>query len=215
MTSLSAWPAARLRSALLHVCSKVTACSAELSRLDGVAGDGDLGQTLAVGLGAMAGKLAAAQPADVGEVLTLAGATLSRAAPSTFGTLLGLGLRAAGRQASGSPDLDAAGFVAILTTLADTISARGQVTPGQRTMLDAILAARLAAERAAAEPGAPLPAVLRAAAGGSADGAAATAAMRPAVGRAGWIGDRVIGSPDAGATAITMILAALADDAGL
>jgi hypothetical protein len=35
--------------------------------------------------------------------------------------------------------------------------------------------------------------------------------MRPQVGRAGWIGDRVVGTTDAGATAWSVISAALRD----
>jgi phosphoenolpyruvate---glycerone phosphotransferase subunit DhaL len=214
VTGAQSWDAARLRAGLLNVCTRVPADSAELTRLDGLAGDGDLGQTLAVGLAAVAARLAADQPASTADVLVLAGTTLSRAAPSSFGTLLGLGLRAAGKQAAGAAGLDATGFVAVLTALADSVAARGQAAAGQRTMLDAILPAREAAAQAAADPGASVGQVVRAAADGAAKGAAATAGMRPAAGRAGWIGDRVVGSPDAGATAVALILQALAGDAG-
>ena len=214
MTGVQAWDAARLRAAWLNVCTRVPADRAELTRLDGLAGDGDLGQTLAAGFGAVAGQLAADPPASVSELLVLVGTTLSRAAPSSFGTLLGLGLREAGKQASGGAELDAAGFVAVLTSLADSVAARGGAAAGQRTMLDAILPARQAAAQAAADPAAPLVQVVRAAAQGAADGAAATAGMRPGAGRAGWIGDRAVGSPDAGATAVALIIRALSEAVG-
>lgn len=212
MTGSQGWSPSALTAALQHVAAEVIAAAPTLSKLDGVAGDGDLGVTLTIGFGQVAEKLGEAAAADAGQVLVLTGTTLATSAPSTFGTLLGMALRTAGRAITPAPDLDAATFARVLRSLAGSVAERGQVTAGQRTMLDALLPARDAAERAA-EQGAGLAGTVDAAASAAGEGAAATAGMHPQAGRAGWVGDRVVGSPDAGATAVAVILRALSDSA--
>jgi dihydroxyacetone kinase-like protein len=203
-------PVAVLQEALLHVCERVIQQRGELSRLDAVAGDGDLGESLATGFTALAERLQSGGPlADVGQLLALAGTVLSREAPSTFGTLLGLGLRDAARVTRENPEFSPAGVIQVLDTLADGVARRGQVVAGQRTVLDAIVAARDAAAACAQDPAAGTPAVLGAAAQGACRGAEATAHMLPQVGRAGWIGERAAGHADAGATAFAVLVTAL------
>jgi phosphoenolpyruvate---glycerone phosphotransferase subunit DhaL len=222
---------ADLARALLHACQRVRAARAELSALDAVAGDGDLGESLAIGFAAVAEALApaaesapgttavagttpAAGPAptaDAGTILVLAGTALSRAAPSTFGTLLGMAWRDAGRELGRTAELSAADVVRALDAMAAGVAKRGEVVAGQRTVLDGLLASRDTAAKAAAR-GAGAVAAIRAAAAGAREGAAATTAMRPQVGRAGWIGDRARGNPDAGATAWAVIASALAEE---
>jgi hypothetical protein len=204
-----ALPAPVLSRALVHVCEQVIRERETLSRLDAVAGDGDLGESLAAGFGALAGRLFSAPHNDVGELLALSGRVLSREAPSTFGTLLGLGMRDAAPLSRENGELDPSGVVRLLDTLADGVARRGQVAEGQRTVLDAITAARDAAVTCAEDPAAGTLEVLGSAAQGACRGAEATARMLPQVGRAGWIGERVLGHPDAGATAFAVILTAL------
>jgi dihydroxyacetone kinase-like protein len=209
MTPPPATPAGVLHAALLHVCERMIQQRGQLTRLDAVAGDGDLGESLATGFTALAERLRAERQADVGQLLALAGTVLSREAPSTFGTLLGLGLRDAARVTRESPELSPSGVIQVLDTLADGIARRGQVVAGQRTVLDAVVGARDAAAACAQDPAAGTPAVLGAAAQGACRGAEATARMLPQVGRAGWIGERALGHADAGAAAFAVLTTAL------
>lgn len=213
MTGPAAAPASAVRAWLIAASEQVMAERDELSRLDGLAGDGDLGATLSTGFGSAAERLAAVDGADVGDLLTAVGSALSRDAPSTFGTLLGLALREAARPFRGRDELSAADVVALLSALAESVGRRGEVEPGQRTMLDALVTAREAARDRLAGAEADVPHVLSAAAAGARLGAEQTASMSPQVGRAGWVGARATGHPDAGATAIAVILGALSDAA--
>jgi dihydroxyacetone kinase len=199
---------AAVRAALLGACDRLLEARADLTALDAAAGDGDLGESLAIGADGIRATLAA-EPglADVGAVLTAAGTALSRSAPSTFGTLLGMAWRDAGRALKGEPRLTGAGVVTLLTAMEAGVARRGEVTTGQRTVLDAIAASREHAEKAA---GGGATAALTAAAEGAREGADRTAGMRPQVGRAGWIAERAMGWPDAGATAWAVIAEALA-----
>jgi len=200
--------ASELRARLLRACTQVLAARQRLSALDGAAGDGDLGESLAIGFGAIERALGEApSEVDIGELLTLTGRTLSAAAPSTFGTLLGLAWRDAGRALAGRSVLDAEDVARMLEAMAGGVAKRGNVTVGQRTVLDALDASHRAALGSGVATAAD---ALNAAADGAAEGAAATAAMRPQVGRAGWIADRAMGHPDAGATAWAVIAAGIA-----
>ncbi|MFD0744741.1 DAK2 domain-containing protein [Phytohabitans flavus] len=196
----------RLRAGLLNACARVLDARAELTALDAAAGDGDLGESLAIGFAAVEKELAGDEAGDAGALLLRAGGALSRAAPSTFGTLLGMAWRDAGRALAGRTELAAADVVGALDVMAAGVARRGGVHAGQRTVLDGLLASR---DRAGAAGDDPI-AALRAAADGARAGAEATASMRPQVGRAGWIGERAQGRPDAGASAWAVIAGAIA-----
>ncbi|WP_432491360.1 dihydroxyacetone kinase subunit DhaK [Kineococcus auxinigenes] len=166
-----------------------------LTRLDRVGGDGDFGDNLASGVRAAARR----GPAD-GVVAGL------RAAESAFlddvggssGPLFGLVLQQVrGAFEAGEPGADA--LRRGLGEAAGAVTRVGGAQAGDRTMLDALVAGAQA-------PGA-LADVVRAAA----DGADATAAMTPRRGRASYVGERAIGTPDAGAVGVALVLAALAD----
>lgn len=76
-------------------------------------------------------------------------------------------------------------------------------------MLDALLPAAQAFA-AAIEMGETGRAGLDAAARGSETGAAATAGMHPVWGRSSYLGERALGHPDPGASAVAILLRALA-----
>ncbi|WP_432828618.1 DAK2 domain-containing protein [Dactylosporangium sp. CA-092794] len=189
--------AARLRAGMLSACARVRDARAELTALDAAAGDGDLGESLVIGFAAVERELAGDVPSDAGAVLLRAGTALSRSAPSTFGTLLGMAWRDAGRALAGRPALTGAEVTEMFDVMAAGVARRGEVSAGQRTVLDALLASRDRARDAGGDGFT----ALRAAADGARAGAEATASMRPQVGRAGWIGERAQGRPDAGASA--------------
>jgi len=176
----------------------------EFTQLDSDAGDGDLGLT--------AGKIAAgirlvlAEPGDSVKQLVLnLGKEISKAAPSTFGTLYASGFLAAGLVINDDDDALTqlrAGLQAAL----EKIALRGKSEEGQRTLLDALGPATRAAHEAVDMAGA-----LSAVAEKSGEGAEATKAMDPQHGRAGWIGERAKGFADAGATVIWRSFQAISD----
>jgi dihydroxyacetone kinase len=205
----AAWSPAELADAFLRSCASVRAARAELTALDASAGDGDLGESLVIGAAAIERELGDAEPADVGDVLRRVGTSLSTAAPSTFGTLLGMALRDAGRELAGRAALSPDEVRLLLDAMVAGVGRRGGVQAGQRTVLDGLLASREALERSGATDTSD---ALRAVARGAREGAAATASMRAQVGRAGWIGERAEGRSDAGAQAWAVIATGLAGE---
>ena len=179
----------------------VRAGADELNRLDGAAGDGDLGVTMGIAANAVLTALPELAGAPVAQVLTTCGAQIAREAPSTSGTLVATGLLGAGRAASGGEE----SFAALLDAARGAIAARGSAQPGEKTMLDALAPAAEAAASAEGES-AGIEAVVRAAADAAAAGAAATASMEPKHGRAGWLAERSAGHEDAGARLVALLL---------
>lgn len=176
----------------------------EFTHLDSEAGDGDLGLTA----GKIAGGIRTAleTPGDSVKDLVLAlGKEISKAAPSTFGTLYASGFLAAGLAITDDQDAHAQFHTGLLAA-AEKIAQRGKSEEGQRTLLDALFPAARAAAAAADIAGA-----VQAAAVAAGEGVEATKGMDPRHGRAGWIGERAKGLADAGATVVWRSLQSVAN----
>lgn len=182
-------------AALNTLADGLEANSEEFTRLDSEAGDGDLGLTagkIAAGI-----RLAVVEPGDSVKQLVLnLGKEISKAAPSTFGTLYASGFLAAGLAINDDDD-PLVQLGAGLQAALDKIAMRGKSEEGQRTLLDALGPATRAVQAASDMAGA-----LSGAAEKAGEGVEATKAMDPQHGRAGWIGERAKGIADAGATVI-------------
>src|SRR5262245_5447414 len=166
----------------------------ELNRLDGVAGDGDLGLTVSTGARALLELAPSLEALPEAEAIRKAGTEIARKAPSTGGTLIAFALMAAAK-ASVAPEAPAVErAAAYLEAAAASIAHRGQVAPGDRTMLDALQPAAEALRAAAA--GSSGAEAARAAAEAADAGAKGTASMAAKVGRAGWLADRAAGHED-------------------
>jgi dihydroxyacetone kinase len=189
------------------VANDVLAAQSELNRLDGIAGDGDMGATMAAGATALIGALPDINELDLAAALRRCGTELARKAPSTSGTLIATAcLRAGGAATSAkSPGESAASVAARLVDAGLAgIQQRGKAQIGDKTMLDALDPAATALREAAAQA-ASLPAALASAAAAARSGAEATRGMRARVGRAGWLADRSEGNVDAGAHLVALI----------
>lgn len=185
----------------------------ELNRLDGVAGDGDLGLTVTAAATALLELAPALAELPEAEAIRKCGMELARRAPSTGGTLIAFALLAAAK-AGVDPEARALErTAAYLDAAAASVAERGQVAPGDRTMLDALRPA-VDAICLAAESGMPAGQAAVSAADAAEAGAAATATMAAKVGRAGWLAERAAGHEDAGARLIALVFQAAARHVG-
>lgn len=204
-------PAIRGLANLLAVAAGAVASSAaELNRLDGFAGDGDLGITMSAAARALEETLAANEQAEPDKLLAACGAAIARHAPSTSGTLVATGFLRASKVV-GEPGGD------VVKTLGDAfqaaqegIQARGKAAVGDRTIVDGLQAVCTSLQ-ASGSIGLSLAEALRAAAEAATITAEATAAMVPKIGRAAWVPDRAKGHPDAGCAMLAVALRAVAD----
>ena len=184
---------------------KVRDAADELNRLDGAAGDGDMGVTMSIAASSvieMIPELRTCEPADS---LRRIGSRIARDAPSTSGTLVATALLGAAREATSGT----LGVAPLLRAATDAVAARGESAPGEKTMLDALAPAAAAAHELEAG-GVSVDAVLRGAAEAAERGAQQTVGMTPKHGRAGWLAERSAGSEDPGARLVAIVLAAAA-----
>jgi len=106
--------------------------------------------------------------------------------------------------------LDAGRLAELLGAAEDAVTSFGGASRGDKSIVDAIGAARDAAAESA-RSGATVTAALLAAAAGARAGADATAGMEARVGRASRLGARSLGTVDAGAQSFAIVLGAFAD----
>ncbi|MBL6457690.1 dihydroxyacetone kinase subunit DhaK [Belnapia sp. T6] len=195
-----------VRRAALAAAAALEAAEARLTELDSVAGDGDLGLSMTRGAGAIR-ALPASAWADAPGALTAMGEALRRAIAGSSGPFYATALlRAARNLPEGAPQ--PADWSRAFTQAVAAIAELGGAVPGDRTMLDALepaaqgFAAALATGRTPQEAWGEAVAAAR-------QGAEATAEMHPRLGRASYLGGRVLGTPDAGAVAAVTWLEAL------
>lgn len=194
---------------VLAVATELAEHRDELNRLDGVAGDGDLGLTVSTACRALLELAPTLESLPEPDAIRKCGMEIARKAPSTGGTLIAFALVAAAKADLGPDAAPLVRAAAYLEAAAASIAQRGQVESGDRTMLDALRPAADAVRTAADAAFEPAEAARTAAAAADA-GARTTATMAAKVGRAGWLADRAAGHEDAGARLIARAFAAAA-----
>lgn len=172
----------------------------ELCALDAVAGDGDLGISLSAGFKAATEMLEAEPDGELSSRLRLAAFAFNRAAPSTLGTLITAALLAAAAVPHDGSMGDGELASSMLLAAVRAIEQSGKARPGDKTILDA-LGPAVDAFATEVERGGSVSSAVYSARHAARVGAEATKTMLPKAGRARWMGERSLGSPDAGAVA--------------
>ena len=191
----------------------VTENAAELTKLDSAIGDADHGANMKRGMTAAVGKLDAAPDAAPAALLKTTGMTLVSTVGGASGPLYGTLFLRMGTSIGDKAELDPAAFAAALRAGLDGVVARGKASPGDKTMLDALIPAVDALDAALAG-GSSLKDALRAAADAAEAGRDATIPLVARKGRASYLGERSAGHQDPGATSTALLLDAAAATLG-
>ncbi|GAA1393856.1 D-erythrulose 4-kinase [Pseudonocardia kongjuensis] len=202
--------AGTVRDALAAVEATVREHEHELGRIDAVAGDGDHGRGMLKGITAATARIADLGPeVGGGWLLQQAGQAWAERAGGTSGVLWGAALESFGRHLGDSADGYPADVVAAgVREFASTIEQLGGARPGDKTLLDALLPFADDLQRRVAA-GADLATAWTAAADSATAGARDTAELRPRIGRARPLAEKSVGTPDAGATSMALIVTAV------
>jgi len=201
-------PAELVRS-LSAAAVAVEAAAAELNRLDGYAGDGDLGITMTAAAQALQDVLATAEEMSTAQLLAACGSTIARKAPSTSGTLVATGFLRAAKAVEESTGPGAVAVERCFNAAYEGIKARGKASVGDRTLVDGLDAVCASLRRSVAS-GTEVGQMLEEAAEAAATAADATVDMVPTMGRASWVPDRAVGHPDAGCALLAIVVGAVA-----
>ena len=177
--------------------------------LDSVAGDGDLGMSLAKGFKEL-GKARAELPiTNIGVFLMACSRVITEHCGGVSGPIWGAAFRSAGKAANGMTELDVAGLGLVIQAAIAGIQARGGAKQGDKTLLDALIPAAEAFKGAATTTNS-IKAALTVAAAAAVDGAERTKLIAATKGRASYVGDRSLTHPDAGAAALGIIFTEIA-----
>jgi dihydroxyacetone kinase-like protein len=151
----------------------------------------------------------AGQDASPKDLLFQAGWAVMSEAGGATGPLLGSLLMGLSEGFGDRTQLDAPGTAAAFEAALAGVRKQTKAQPGDKTMMDALVPA-VTAMRQAADAGEGLPAALAKAAAAAASGAESTKTMQARFGRARNLGERSIGSVDAGAKSMSILLAGFA-----
>lgn len=204
--------AARILAALSAAKEAVDTNADELGRIDAIAGDGDHGIGMERGVRAAvdAARDAVGRGAGAGSTLHLAGDAWADKAGGTSGALWGMALRAVG-DALGDNDFPRASAVAAgVSRAAEAIMEFGKAKPGDKTLIDVLVPFRDALA-SGVDAGKSLTEAWGAAALTAQEAADATAQLLPLMGRARPHAEKSLGTPDAGAVSMALIIRAIHD----
>ncbi|HET7723225.1 MAG TPA: dihydroxyacetone kinase subunit DhaL [Propionibacteriaceae bacterium] len=177
--------------------------------LDAVVGDGDFGYSLARGFEIVLDQWDTFDRTDPGVFLTKIATAVSARIGGTSGPIWGTAILRAGVQLKDHETVEGEDVVRALRASIEGIKTRGKSDVGDKTLLDALVPAvdTLEAELGTGHSAPQIVAVMAATAEDAAENTKMLQAMR---GRASYTGERSIGSVDAGAKAVAVLLAALA-----
>ena len=179
-----------------------------LCALDAQAGDGDHGITICRGMCAARDAVGnMPHETSLSDLFKEAGYAMLRTMGGASGPIFSTLFIQAAIALRENGALSAQSLRLIVIDTIETLGKMAGAQPGDKTMLDALAGAKAAID--ALEPDAPLDEALRAAAAGADEGARSTARMAARKGRAKYLGERSIGSVDAGAASTALIFKAL------
>jgi len=107
--------------------------------LDSIVGDADLGLTMSEGFAASFHAVEDLDETDIGKLSYFAGKAMSRAVPSSMGTLMSQGFMSAGKALRGTDKLDEQGIAEFFEAYFDGVKNLGHAELGEKTFLDGMI----------------------------------------------------------------------------
>ena len=187
--------------------------------LDSHAGDGDFGMSVAKGFKQLKREWPElTRQTSISAFLSLCSMIIMEHCGGASGPIWGSAFRAAGKSVEGKEFLTVTDFATMLQAAVKGIQTTGErsfgrgAVVGDKTLIDAFVpCANIWTEAAANE--AAFADIFKQGALAAVEGAEATKQIVARMGRAGTVGDRSLGYPDAGAYGLGVIFTALAEDA--
>ena len=174
--------------------------------LDGLAGDGDFGNSLASGFRAIKAEWDAIPKTDIGAMLLKISMIVSKHVGGSSGPIWGTGFMKAAMLTRGKSEIALQDLVQMLGSAIEGIQARGGAKLGDKTLLDALIPIRDIVHDNAAKPDADPRQVLEQATQVANDAIEGTRGLVAKRGRQQFTGERSIGTPDPGIVAIATML---------
>jgi len=195
----------KAKRAIEATCKALIDAEDELTELDRITGDGDLGSSMKRAAEVVRDSVGIYPLDNLPATLKAIGHILQREMGGSSGPLYGVFFLRCGSVLENSNRTGLAQWAEVLDQGCRAISELGGAKPGDRTMLDAldpfVKSLKGASEKKSRE-------ALLTAVEAAERGAEATAQMKPRLGRSSYLGERVLGHPDPGAKAVAIWLRA-------
>jgi dihydroxyacetone kinase-like protein len=195
---------ADIQRALLTTCGTVLRNEHYFADLDGLAGDGDFGTSLATGFRQIEKEWDEIPKTDIGAMLLKISMIVSKHVGGSSGPIWGTGFMKAAMLTRGKTDITLEDLAQMLGSAIEGIQARGGAQLGDKTLLDALIPVheKLTAQATGGDKATSLKDCAEAA-----DKAVdATRHLVAHRGRASQVGERSANTPDPGIVAIATIL---------
>jgi dihydroxyacetone kinase phosphoprotein-dependent L subunit len=176
------------------------------SDLDGLAGDGDFGTSLATGFRIIDAELPTIDKSAIGAMLLKISMLCSKHVGGSSGPIWGTGFMRAAMVSKGLESVTLTQLAEMIQSAVDGIMARGGAVLGDKTLLDALIPIADTLNAAAAAGATDLPAVLKDCADVAENAIDETRTLIAHRGRASQVGERSANTPDPGIVAIATIL---------
>lgn len=191
------------KNMMVYVSQKMVESEPVLTKLDQAIGDGDHGVGMERGFRAVSEILDSNyQPEDVSKLFLKVGTTMMSTMGGASGAIFGTLFRSGAKSIKGSEQLDTESLRSFLAGGLQGVCERGGAKPGDKTMIDALAAAKEVSEKLEGPLIDTLPEIAKAAL----QGGEATKDMVATTGKAKTLGERSLGHPDPGAMSMAFIL---------
>jgi len=204
------------------MCDSIIRNEVPFCELDAHAGDGDFGMSIAKGFKRLKQEWQAIveQPGlDIAGFLDACSMVIMEHCGGASGPIWGSAFRAAGKRLQGKRELRVADFADMLAAAVESIQLTGErsfgrgAVVGDKTLIDALAPCADTWKRSA-DSGAAFADAFRAGAESAVAGAKHTEQIVARMGRAGTVGERSLGYPDAGAHGLGVIFTDIANSLG-
>ena len=176
------------------------------SDLDGLAGDGDFGTSLATGFRIIDAELPTIDKSAIGAMLLKISMLCSKHVGGSSGPIWGTGFMRSAMVSKGKESVTLTELAEMIQSAVDGIMARGGAKLGDKTLLDALIPIAETLNAAAAAGATDLAAVLKDCADVAEKAIDETRTLVAHRGRASQVGERSANTPDPGIVAIATIL---------
>ncbi|MGZ5792843.1 MAG: dihydroxyacetone kinase subunit DhaL [Croceibacterium sp.] len=193
-----------IEQAIKTTCATVLRNEHYFADLDGLAGDGDFGTSLATGFRQIEKEWDEIPKSDIGAMLLKISMIVSKHVGGSSGPIWGTGFMKAAMLTRGKTEIELEDLAQMLGSAIEGIQARGGAQLGDKTLLDALIPVHEKLTAYAA--GGDTAAALKDAAEAADNAVDATRHLVAHRGRASQVGERSANTPDPGIVAIATIL---------
>ncbi len=195
---------AQIEQAIQTTCNTVLRNEHYFSDLDGLAGDGDFGTSLATGFRVIQNEWGEIPKSDIGAMLLKISMLVSKHVGGSSGPIWGTGFMKAAMLTRGKTSVTLQDLSDMLGSAIEGIQARGGAKLGDKTLLDALIPVHETLKRHAG--GGDTATALKDSADVAEKAIEETKALVAHRGRASQVGERSANTPDPGIVSIAVIL---------